>query len=97
MSILMDENDEGGSRTYLVSHENMVVVGNHATILADTVNEVDVSPLIPDYQDLVKISIVHAEVQYTGQYMAMVYVIMFSNYLSVKIMDNNLIPPFITR
>ena len=49
MSSVMDEHDVGGSITYINSHENMLIVGNHATILADTVNKVDMIPFTPYY------------------------------------------------
>ena len=83
----MDKNDGGGSITELNSHANMVVVGKHETILANTGNQVDVSPSRPDYQALGKVSILDAAVQYIYQYTEKMYVLMFSNSLSVTIMD----------
>ena len=54
MSSVMNYHDGGEweSRTELNSHENMVVVGNHATILVDNGNKVDVSPFTTDYQSM---------------------------------------------
>ena len=52
MSIVMDEHNVEGSITEIDSHSNMVAVGKHATILAGTVNKVDVIPFTPDYQDM---------------------------------------------
>ena len=51
----MDEHDGRESRTELDSYANMVVVGNHAKILADTGINVYVSPFTPDYQDLERV------------------------------------------
>ena len=75
----------------------MVVVGKHMTILADTGNKVDTSPFIPYYQDMEKLSIVNAEVQYTCQYTENLCILMFMNDLSVPSMENNLTPPLILR
>ena len=44
-----------------------------------------------------KVSILYAAVQYTCQYMAQVYVLVFKDALSVPSIENNLIPPFIMR
>ena len=54
MSSVMNYHDGGEweSRTELNSHVNMVVVRNHATILVDNGNKVDVSLFAPDYQAL---------------------------------------------
>ena len=49
-SNVMDEHYGGYSRNDLDSHANIVVVGKHATILADNGNKVDVIPFTPDYQ-----------------------------------------------
>ena len=49
---MMDEHDGEESRTELDSHENMVVVGNHATIYYNTENKVGVRSFTPDYQAL---------------------------------------------
>ena len=95
MPSMMDEHDGEESRTELDSHENMVVVGNHATIYYNTGNKVGVSSFTPDYQALEKVSIVDAAVQYTCQYMEKVYVLMFRNALVVPSMENNLIPSFV--
>ena len=75
----------------------MVVVGKHAAILADAGNNMDVSPLTPNYQDLDKVSIVDMSFQYMCQYMAKVYKLVFRNDISVPSMDNKLIPQFIMR
>ena len=58
---------------------------------------VDVIPFTPDYQAMDKVLIVYAEVQYTCQYIAELYIIMFSISLSVPSMGNTIIPPFIMR
>ena len=75
----------------------MVAVDKHETILDDTGNKVDVSQFPPDYQALEKVTIVDTVVQYTCQYMAKMYVLVFRNALSVPSMENNLIPPVILR
>ena len=49
MSSVMDDHDVGESITDLNSHVNMVVVGKHATISADTGNKMDVIPYTQDY------------------------------------------------
>ena len=55
MSTLMDEHDLGESRTENDSHKNMVVVGKHVEILADTRNWVDLSPFKPYHQAMYKV------------------------------------------
>ena len=92
---MVDENSGGELITDINSHTNIVVFGKHTTIFSDTGIKVDT--FIPDYQALEKVSILDAEVQYTCQYMAKVYVIVFRNSLSVTGMENNLIPLLITR
>ena len=57
----------------------------------------DVGPFKPDYQTMEKVSIVDAEVKYACQYTGMMYILVFRNFLSVPIMDNNLFLPLITR
>ena len=52
MSNVMHDNDGKESRTEIYSHINMVVVGKHVKVLADTGNKVDASLLILYYQDL---------------------------------------------
>ena len=52
MSSVMYRNGVGKSINEINSHGNMVVVGNHAMILADTGNKVDVIPFTPYHQDL---------------------------------------------
>ena len=95
MSSVMDEHDGGYSRTNLNSHTNMVVVGKQEKISDDTGNKVDVIPITPDFQIWEKVSTVYVAFQYTCQYTAKVYVLVFSNALSVTSMYNNLILPFI--
>ena len=65
VSSVMDDHDIGEQITELDPHANMLAVGKHANILADTGNKVDVIPLTQDYQALEKVSVVHAEVKYT--------------------------------
>ena len=67
MSSIIDEHDGGESINELDSHENMVVVGKHATVLSDNGNTVDVILLKPDYQAFEKVYIVFAEVKYMCQ------------------------------
>ena len=50
MSSVINDHDEEESRTEIYSHTNIVVVGKHTTILADTGNKVDVIPFTSDYQ-----------------------------------------------
>ena len=61
----------------------MVFVGKHETILADTVNNVDVRPFTPDYQAMENVSILEVTVQYTYKYMGKAYVLIYRNSLSV--------------
>ena len=75
----------------------MEVTGKHEKVLDDTGNNVDVSSFIPDFQDMEKVLVVDAEVQYTCIYTGKVYVLIFRNNLSVTSMYNNLIPPSIIR
>ena len=63
MSSVMDEHYGGESITDIDSHVNMVVVGKHEDILADTGNKVYVIPFAPEYQAMEKVSIVYAAVQ----------------------------------
>ena len=72
-----------------------MIVGNYATILADTENKVGFSPFTPYYQAMGKVLILHTEVQYTWQYTENLYILMFSNSLSVPIIHNKLIMLFI--
>ena len=97
MSNVMDKHYGWDSITDLYSHVNMLVVGKHAEILNDTGNKVDVIPFTSDYQVLENLSIVDSAVQYLCQYMAKVYVLVFSNALSEPSTENNLIPPFVMR
>ena len=75
----------------------MEVAGKHEKVLDDTGNNVDVSSFIPDFQDMEKVLVVDAEVQYTCIYTGKMYVLIFRNNLSVTSMYNNLIPPSIIR
>ena len=93
----MDEHGGGESRTKLYSYANMVIIGKHAAILADTGDKVDVIPFTRDYEDMERVLIVDASVQYIFQYTAKVYVLILSDSLSVPRTYNNLIPMFITR
>ena len=81
MSSVADEHAGEESRTDLDSHASMVDVDKHETILDDTGNKVDVSQFPPDYQALEKVTIVDTVVQYTCQYMAKMYVLVFRNAL----------------
>ena len=62
MSSVSDDHDGGESITDIRSHANIVVVGKHTTILADTGNIMYVCLLTPEYQDLEKVSLVDASV-----------------------------------
>ena len=55
MSSVTDENYGGDSSTDLNSDKNMVVVGKHVEILADTRNWVDLSPFKPYHQAMYKV------------------------------------------
>ena len=68
MSSVMDYHYVRDSITDLNSHANMMIVGKHAKLIADTRNKVDVIPFTPNYEALEKVLIVDAEVQYTCQY-----------------------------
>ena len=73
----------------------MVVIVKHINIWDDYENKVGVSPFTPDYQALEKLFIVYVVPQYTFQYKAKVYALMFRNSLSLPWMDNKLIMSFI--
>ena len=55
------------SRTELVSHANMPVVGKHAYILAELGKTVEVNPYTPDYKSM-SVPLVDAAVQYDCPY-----------------------------
>ena len=73
----------------------MVVIVKHNNIWYDYGNKVDVSPFTPDYQALEKLFIVYVVPQYTFQYKAKVYALMFRNSLSLPWIYSKLILPFI--
>ena len=82
------------SHTELDSHANMLVVGKHAYIIAET--GVDVSPFTPDYK-LLTVPLVDALVKYDSPYNGKSYILVLRNALYVPLMDHNLIPPFMLR
>ena len=84
------------SRTELDSHANMLVVGKHAYIIAETGKKVDVSPFTPDYKPLT-VPLVDATVKYDNPYNRKTYILVLCNALYVPSMDHNLIPPFMLR
>ena len=87
---------EEESRSELDSHANMPVVGCHATILADSGKDVDVSPFTPDYKSMM-VRLVDAAVAYSCPYLGTTYIFVIQNTLYIPLMKINLLPPFILR
>ena len=97
MSSVISDHDEGASVTDINTHKSMVFIAKHATILSDNGNKVDVSPFTPYYQSIEKVSILEVSTQYTCQYMAKEYILVFRNSLTAPIIDKKLVPKIIIR
>ena len=90
------EEGDGHPRTELDSHANMLVVGQHAYILAELGTYVGVSPFTPHYKAL-RAPIVDAAVQYDSPYDGKTYILVLQNTIHVPLMTNNLLLPFMMR
>ena len=90
-------NDESEMiQTEIDSHANMVVIGKHCHILAETGRHVDVNPFMPAYKAL-KASIVDAAIQYDCPNDRKSYILIIRGAIYVPSMTNNLVPPFVLR
>ena len=96
VSMKVDVEMDGESRTELDSHANMPVVGREALIMEQSGKTVEVSPFTPDYKPI-KVEVVNAVVQYDSPLDGREYMLVIQNALCVPSMSNNLIPPFIMR
>ena len=83
--------------THLDSHTNMVVVGQHATIINIPGKSADVRPLLSDCSKLEAVLIVDAVVVYDCPHTLETFIIVVKNGLYVYSMMNNFIPPFVMR
>ena len=87
----------GISRTELDSHANMVVLGRHSLVVANTGKTAQVSPFTPDYKSMENVPIVDGAIAYDCPYSGESYVLLCHNALHAPSMEHNLIPPFIMR
>ena len=85
------------SRTYLDSHESMVVVGRNVKIISDTCRAEEVSPFTPDYESILQIPVVDTAIRFDYQHTRESYMVMVRDSLSAIAMDHNLIPIFSIR
>ena len=94
VSMEVDIETDGDSRTELDSHANMPVVGREALVVEQSEKMVEVSPFTPDYKPI-KVEVVNAIVRYDSPLDGKEYMLVIQNALRVPSMSNNLIPPFI--
>ena len=92
----MSATEEEASRTELDSHANMPVVGRHCCIINDTGKKADVNVFTPDHKAL-RIPIVDAAIQHDCPCEGTAHILIIRNALCVKLMSNNLMPPFVMR
>ena len=85
------------SRTELDSHANMVVLGKHAMVIADTGKTAQVTPFTPDYKSMENVPIVDGALAHVCPYTGKCHILICHNALHVPSMEHNLIPPFIMR
>ena len=93
----LDRDGDELSRTDLDYHNNVLIVGKHASIINDTSRKSEVSPFTPDYESLSKVPIVDASIRYNYLHSGETYLLIVRNALSVPDVDHNLIPPFVMR
>ena len=90
----MSINDDK-SITELYFHTNMVVIVRHTLIINNTGRTLEVSPFTLYYEALHQLPIVDALISYVFPYNNHAYILIVGYSLSVPLMRQNLIPPFI--
>ena len=92
--------EQGGwsmGTTELYSCANMVVIGGQGTTIQHTGKFSDVKAFAADVGMMTRVPIVDAVIAYDFPHSGEVFLLVTRNSLYIKIMDHNLVPPFIMR
>ena len=102
--ILMDDIAAAGvdkytsdSTTEIYSHENVIVLGNQALVIQDTLQYAEFDAFFSDVQGMSKVPVVDSVVAYYCPFTSEIYLLVMRNSLHIPIMKHNLIPTFILR
>ena len=103
-AVIVEENNDVGIsvdgeilRTELDSHSNIIVVGQHASIISNIVSTAEVVICTPDNEALQKVTIVDDAILYMCPYTDKPYILIVRNYLSVPSKKQNVLPPLSLR
>ena len=85
----------GGS--HLDSHANMIVIGKHYYVLANSGHTAELHTFAEDIRSLQRVPIVDALLLYECPYTGKIFILVARNVLYVPSMVHNLIPSFVLR